>query len=54
MISVKDLNKWAKDNAIIRSNTFPEGWILSEDLMKLAQKVEESSPLYFQYKPEEK
>lgn len=54
MISVKDLNKWIKDNTILRSTIFPEGWILSEDLIKLAQKVKEASPLYFQYKPEEK
>lgn len=49
MILVKDLIEWAKQNAIGRSVSYPDGAIRSMDLLGLAEKCLKNEPMT--YKP---
>ena len=49
MILVKDLIEWAKQNAIGRSVSYPDGAIRSMDLLRLATDCLEADPM--NYKP---
>ncbi len=45
MICVKDLVAWAIENAIGRSVSYPDGWISSDDLIRLAAQIRTADPL---------
>ena len=49
MILVKDLIEWAKQNAIGRSVSYPDGAIRSMDLLRLATDCLDADPMT--YKP---
>ena len=49
MILVKDLIEWAKQNAIGRSVSYPDGAIRSMDLLRLATDCLDADPM--DYKP---
>lgn len=51
MILVKDLIEWAKQNAIGRSISYPDGAIRSLDLLGLAAECLKNEPMT--YKPPE-
>ena len=52
MILVKDLIEWAKQNAVGRSVTYPDGAIRSMDLLRLATDCLDNEPMT--YKPPRK
>ena len=47
MISVKKLMEWCEKHAVGRSDSHPNGWIDSTDLMELALKVNDCEPLSY-------
>lgn len=49
MISVDNLIKWARQEAIGRSLSYPNGWIPTEALQDLVLKIQDADPL--PYKP---
>ena len=47
MILVKDLIEWAKQNAIGRSVSYPDGAIRSMDLLRLATDCLDADPMNY-------
>lgn len=50
MILVKDLIEWAKQNAIGRSVSYPDGAIRSMDLLRLATDCLDADPMKYNIK----
>lgn len=50
MIKVDDLIAWAKDNAVGRSTSYPNGWIEASALKELAWFIDRAEPIPYFYK----
>lgn len=52
MILVKDLIEWAKENAVGRSISYPDGAVRSLDLLHLASECLKAEPITYNPKQE--